>query len=277
MEISPRVLVVEDVDYHMDIFEELVQQLGYEVIKAVDLDQALERLKEYLFDVALVDLRLNDNDPKNWDGMKVLYRIRDMSEGTRVIVLTAYGEVEHAAEAFRAYGVRHFVRKKNIDISEVKAEISKAVKEGYRELGETNFSRLITGMSPARIYDTLRYDKRDDLESFLKSALSDLRPLFPDRKDAEFIQGGFDRPLIEARFWSKALGSAILLRFGSPDAVKDEAERPNAPNKIRVLLDRGKYESLGGVVYILEGIPLSQFKAPKYPSLPDKIRVPGVD
>ena len=30
MEIKPRVLIVEDVDYQMDIFEELVAELGYE-------------------------------------------------------------------------------------------------------------------------------------------------------------------------------------------------------------------------------------------------------
>lgn len=288
MEVRPRVLIVEDVDYQMDIFEELVTQLGYEAVKATNLQQALERLERYSIDVALVDLRLDDNDPNNWDGMKVLYRTKDMGEGTRVIVLTAYGEVEHAAEAFRTYGVHHFIRKKTMEVPEMKKEIAQAVRESYRELDDTDFGRLITGMSPPRIRTILGLSKEDDLDSFLKSALSDWRPLFPDRDRAKLVQDGPDRRVIEARFWSKALGTSILLRFGHPNAIREEAKQSDTAespwmqekgiaDKIKVLLDRKKHRNLAGVVYTLKGVSFDKFSTPKYPDLPKRIRVPGIN
>jgi NtrC-family two-component system response regulator AlgB len=70
--------------------------LGHHVSEARDRGQAEQQLAHRMFDVALLDLRLNQES-----GLEILPELLRMAPGLAVIVITAYATIETAVEAMR--------------------------------------------------------------------------------------------------------------------------------------------------------------------------------
>jgi DNA-binding response OmpR family regulator len=81
-------------------------QGGHEVVTAVDAAEALARLEDRPFDLAVLDLRM----PGGLGGMDVLRRARAEWPDMQVVVLTAHGTVGEAVEAMRI-GAFDFIEK----------------------------------------------------------------------------------------------------------------------------------------------------------------------
>jgi CheY-like chemotaxis protein len=79
---------------------------GHEVVTAEDAAEALGRLEDRPFDVAVLDLRM----PGALGGMDVLRRARAEWPDMQVVVLTAHGTVGEAVEAMRI-GAFDFIEK----------------------------------------------------------------------------------------------------------------------------------------------------------------------
>src|SRR5262249_37199821 len=73
---------------------EWARDLGFTPLEAASGNEALDRLREQVVDVALLDLRLT-----NEDGMEVLKRLREEDPSLPVVMLTGHGSVEHAVQA----------------------------------------------------------------------------------------------------------------------------------------------------------------------------------
>jgi two-component system response regulator GlrR len=69
---------------------------GYEVVTAVHEDEALEKAREQLFDLAVVDLQL-----VNTDGITLMEDLHRIIPEMPVIILTAYGSIESAVDAIK--------------------------------------------------------------------------------------------------------------------------------------------------------------------------------
>lgn len=90
MEHKCSILVVED-DFSWQLnYEEILEDEGYLVEVAASKKEADRKLRERTFDVAIVDLRLVDQDPKNMDGIEVVKLMRDLNAPTRAIVKSGY-------------------------------------------------------------------------------------------------------------------------------------------------------------------------------------------
>jgi DNA-binding NtrC family response regulator len=101
------VLVVED-DLSWQInYQEILEEAGYLVELATGKEAAACQLQEHIFDVAIVDLRLADNDPKNTDGIEVIKLMRDLGMSTRVIVKSGYltEEIQKRLNELQVYEV----------------------------------------------------------------------------------------------------------------------------------------------------------------------------
>lgn len=92
-----RSLVVDDEDAIRFFLAETLRGAGHEVITAVSGEDALERLREVPFDLALLDLKLGGRI----DGLRVLEAIRWRWPETAVVILTAHGSLESAVAAIR--------------------------------------------------------------------------------------------------------------------------------------------------------------------------------
>ncbi len=90
------ILIVDDDASVLHFLSRLLIKEGYDVTTSQCGEAALELVQAQAFDLALVDLRM-----PGMGGLEVLARLRQWSLDTEVIILTAHGSLESAAEAVR--------------------------------------------------------------------------------------------------------------------------------------------------------------------------------
>jgi DNA-binding NtrC family response regulator len=90
------ILVVDDERNIRNNLGMVLEAEGYKVDKASNGDDALLRVKEGLYDIAFVDIRM----PK-MDGLELLRYLRGLRPKMPVVMLTAYGTVSRAVEAMK--------------------------------------------------------------------------------------------------------------------------------------------------------------------------------
>ena len=102
-----RVLIVDDDASMRSLVKTLLANCGYELTEATSGEQALQYIKEQLFDVILLDIML-----PAMDGIEVCTRLRSdpHNHHLAIIMLTATTDVEHINRAFAA-GATDYVTK----------------------------------------------------------------------------------------------------------------------------------------------------------------------
>ena len=116
------IMVIDDEKIVGDMARLSLEQEGFEVETFLSGEPALARLQEKRFDVVVTDLKM-----KGIDGMEVLRTVRSLYPGTRVIMITAFANLDTAIEALR--GDVHDFFPKPIKIKELKASIRRALGE----------------------------------------------------------------------------------------------------------------------------------------------------
>lgn len=84
--VGARVLVVDDESIWRQILALDLRELGYEVITAVDADDAAEKAAETDPEVAIIDLML----PEPWDGQGLVRRLRSDGHDFPFVFFTAF-------------------------------------------------------------------------------------------------------------------------------------------------------------------------------------------
>ena len=99
-----RILVADDEE---GIRESISLILGdrYELVFAHDGEETLDKLRRETFGLALLDVKM----PK-LDGLEVLRKLKESTQSTPIVVLTAYQSVELAREAVKL-GARMYLPK----------------------------------------------------------------------------------------------------------------------------------------------------------------------
>lgn len=108
-----------------------LKETGFNVFLATTLEEALRQLEKQRYHMAIVDIRLDDNDESNNDGMDFL-RIKDeygLREVMPVIVLTGNSTTDNILEAFTKYNVFYFIRKQPGYRDTLLHEVSRAFDE----------------------------------------------------------------------------------------------------------------------------------------------------
>jgi signal transduction histidine kinase len=105
MESKPKLLVVDDEDSFRMLMAMALRDEGFDVVEAVNGDEALARVKERSFDLALLDIRM-----PGVDGITVLKTLRKESPSTDCIMITGYQDITLAVEAIKL-GAKEFLPK----------------------------------------------------------------------------------------------------------------------------------------------------------------------
>jgi signal transduction histidine kinase len=92
----PRILVVDDEAQVVQIFQELLQQRGYDVEVSSDGDDAIHRVTDGRFDLVLTDINL-----PGVDGLEVVRAAKAADKDTCVILITGYASTTTAIDALR--------------------------------------------------------------------------------------------------------------------------------------------------------------------------------
>jgi len=100
-----RILLVDDERDFVEALAERLRNRDFDVTTAFTGEEALERLKEYNFDVAIVDVKM-----PGLDGIETLKGIKKLKPLTEVLMLTGHGTVETAIEGMK-HGAYDFLMK----------------------------------------------------------------------------------------------------------------------------------------------------------------------
>ncbi len=98
---SSKLLVVDDIKDWQITLSGVLRDIGYIVATAGSMAEAIKLLENNKYDLALLDLRLDETDEDNVDGLKLAEIIRDRWPEVKMIVVTGYGTPEILQKAMQ--------------------------------------------------------------------------------------------------------------------------------------------------------------------------------
>lgn len=119
-----KLLLVDDDRNLVELLTMRLVSAKYQVKTAVSSERALQLAREHFFDLAIVDLRL-----ENEDGISLMQKLRADHTFLPVIILTAHGTIESAVDAIQKGAYTYLT--KPFDSRELLLQIERAV-ENYR-------------------------------------------------------------------------------------------------------------------------------------------------
>src|SRR5512143_2254410 len=120
---SHKIMVIDDEKIGGDMAKLSLEQEGYTVETFLSAEPALARLEQERFDVVVTDYKM-----KGIDGMEVLRTVKRLHPGVKVIMITAFANLDTAIEALR--GDVHDFFPKPVKLKELKASIARALQPG---------------------------------------------------------------------------------------------------------------------------------------------------
>ncbi len=130
------ILIADDEEGVRELFSEICKEENYNVILATNGLEAVQKAKEELPDVIILDIRMPEID-----GLEAFKKIKEALINVPVLFITAFGSPDLAIEAMKE-GAYNYITKP-FDIDEIKVLIRKAVQ--LRELTK-RAKTLISGI-----------------------------------------------------------------------------------------------------------------------------------
>ncbi|MFB5283517.1 response regulator [Peribacillus sp. Hz7] len=115
---AAKILIVDDQFGIRILLNEVMVREGYETYQAANGVQALEIVHQHDPDLVLLDMKI-----PGMDGIEILKRVKKIKPEIRVIIMTAYGELDMIQEAKELGAITHFAKPFDID------DIRKAVRD----------------------------------------------------------------------------------------------------------------------------------------------------
>ncbi|WP_027091868.1 response regulator [Cohnella thermotolerans] len=118
-----KLLIVDDQIGIRILLLEVFATEGYETYQAANGRAALEIVRNHAPDLVLLDMKI-----PGMDGLEILKKIKEMNREIKVIMMTAYGELDMIKEATDLGALMHFT--KPFDIDEMRIAVNMQLGEG---------------------------------------------------------------------------------------------------------------------------------------------------
>jgi two-component system response regulator AtoC len=136
-----KILIVDDEKLVRDFLQETLKRKNYDVQSVDSGQKAFQALREKQFDLVITDMKMPD-----YSGLDVLKKTKELSPGTIVVIITAYGSVENAVEAMKLGAFNYLIKPFTPDT--IEAVLEKA-QEHLSLVDENAYLRQqISGNSP---------------------------------------------------------------------------------------------------------------------------------
>ncbi|TVX96832.1 response regulator [Cohnella terricola] len=126
-----RLLIVDDQVGIRILLLEVFATEGYDTFQAANGRAALDIVKNHRPDLVLLDMKI-----PGMDGLEILKQIKEYDRGIKVIMMTAYGELDMIKEATDLGALMHFT--KPFDIDEMRLAVN-------MQMGQGSSSHFATG------------------------------------------------------------------------------------------------------------------------------------
>ena len=117
---NKKILIVDDQFGIRILLNEVLQKEGYNIFQAANGIQAQEIAKKHSLDLVLLDMKI-----PGMDGIEILRRMKKIEPNIRVIIMTAYGELDMIQEARELGALAHFA--KPFDISDIRQAVKQYI------------------------------------------------------------------------------------------------------------------------------------------------------
>ena len=150
-----RILVVDD---EVDFLETIVNRLKKRQLDAVGVESgegALETLKQQLFDVVLLDIKM----PGGMDGIETLREIKRVQPLAEVILLTGHASVETSIEGMKLGAFDYLL--KPMKFEELLEKLAGAFKKKSahdKKIRDAKIQELVR--YPGRVLDQVKHNDR---------------------------------------------------------------------------------------------------------------------
>jgi two-component system response regulator HydG len=114
------ILIVDDDLNHLKTLQTIIRSWGYQVSTADDGIKALENVKERLFALILMDVRM-----AQMSGIESLKQIKQYNPAIPILIMTAYSSVDSAVEALKAGAYDYLT--KPLDFEVLKISLARAL------------------------------------------------------------------------------------------------------------------------------------------------------
>jgi len=111
----PTVLIIEDDPAWQELLAEFVADAGFRSVVAATVRDAVARLGEQVFALAVVDISLSLPDHADRGGVSVLRAINQLPQRMPAIVVTGYATIDLAIETLAELNASYFFRKEEFD------------------------------------------------------------------------------------------------------------------------------------------------------------------
>jgi ActR/RegA family two-component response regulator len=219
-------LIVEDTPDIQGSYQRAVERQGGLPVITSSYNDAVAAVKRRLFSVAIIDVRLSEDDETNVDGLRVLEFIKKTGDATKTILITGYGSFQIAREAFRDLEVFEGLEK-GVSLSSIESTIKRAHEAFEKESSEKkpDYTNMLKGSSIA-LWDWEDKARRmcmptggiDGLYRFLETLLQSFSPLTTDEDGAGCFVNDANR-IAAGSFWSRGQGIGVLIAFGKKAEV----------------------------------------------------------
>ena len=267
---KPKLLVVDDEASHRKMIEAVLSDEGYEIKQADDGQVAIDAVENGFFDLILLDIRM-----RKVGGIEALNRIKEISPGIPIIIMTAYASVDTAVDALKAGAYDYLT--KPLDIEELKILVQKALR--FHQLEKENiylkerlndrfdFSNII-GHGPAmkKLFETMALVAPSDATVLIfgesgtgKELIADAIHQNSPRQERPFIKvncAALPETLLESELFGHEKGSftgAVARKQGrfqlahKSSILLDEVAEMAATTQAKILrvLQEREFEPLG--------------------------------
>ncbi len=265
-----KILIVDDENTFREDFGSLLTSYGYYCKTAASVEEAIPMFQEYQPDIILTDIVMPGKS-----GIEMLEDVKKIIPQCSVIVMTSYGSLDTAIEAFRKGAVDYIL--KPLKIEEVQTKLNKLI-EHKKVLSELTYLRNFIYNSDANFLLMGNSPVQQNLKNLIKKVavtpstvlitgetgvgkelVARSIHLMSPRKDKPFIAincSGLPENLIESELFGHIKGAftgALDSKSGFFDLSEngtlflDEiSEMPiNAQNKLLRVLEEREYYPLG--------------------------------
>lgn len=266
-----RILVVDDLERWRKLLPKVLGPHGFQVDIASTILEAKDRLRESFYHALVLDIRMDDPDQENVEGMSLLEWLweQGISDATAIIMLSAYGTKEQMRAAFRRHKVADFIDKSSFDNQEFVQRMRQIFVDEVRiNFGLPILWQEISGPTEAVVNLEIgdeRIKRSSPLQARVAAELDDLlcrifhtaesiliRPLMAGASGASVL---WVQP-----FYVAGAGHPVVVKFG--DYRKVDQEHKNFKKYVQPFISGGRNTTvldlrrtplLGGIVYSLLG------------------------
>lgn len=130
-----KVLVVEDVEFIRNDFNEILTDAGYCVDTARDGREALEKIEKNMYDLIILDRKLNEDNPYGTynNGVEFADFLREEGHIAPILAVSAYIATDDDIAKMRKAGIDDFLRKKDLNPANIRAKLPQKVESTIRK------------------------------------------------------------------------------------------------------------------------------------------------